>query len=163
MAEVCQDWENSTAGVEELGVRRVVTRGSIALSSEGGAFTRLLFPFKLYAGGPLGSGEQYISWIHMADQVGAIRYLIDNQAARGVFNLSSPNPVTNKEFAQTIGKVMRRPSFIPVPEFAFRTMFGEVSTVVVDGQRVHPKRLQEIGYQFKFPELEPAVRETLGK
>ena len=163
MAEVCQGWENSTAGVEELGVRRVVTRGSVALSTEGGAFTRFLFPFKLYAGGPLGSGKQYISWIHMADQVSAIRHLIEDQMARGAYNLSSPNPVTNKEFTQTIGKVMGRPSFIPVPEFAFRTMFGEVATVVVDGQRVLPKRLQELGYEFKFPALEPAIRDILRK
>jgi len=163
MAEVCQGWENSTAGVEELGVRRVVTRGSVALSTEGGAFTRLLFPFKLFAGGPLGSGKQYISWIHMADQVGAIRHLIEDQMAHGAYNLSSPNPVTNKEFAQTIGKVLGRPSFIPVPEFAFRTMFGEVATVVVDGQRVLPKRLQELGYQFKFPALEPAICDILRK
>jgi len=162
-ADVCQQWEDSTAQVEELGVRRVITRGAIALTTEGGAFTRLMFPFKFFIGGPLGNGRQYISWIHMADQVDVIRYLIDNQAASGVYNLSSPNPVTNKEFAQTIGKVMGRPSFIPVPEFAFRTMFGEVSTVVVDGQRVVPKRLQELGYQFKFPELEPAIRNILGK
>ncbi len=162
-AGVCQQWEDSTAQVEELGVRRVITRGAIALTTEGGAFTRLMFPFKFFVGGPLGNGRQYISWIHMADQVGVIRYLIDNQAASGVYNLSSPNPVTNKEFAQTIGKVMGRPSFIPVPEFAFRTMFGEVSTVVVDGQRVVPKRLEELGYQFKFPVLEPAIRDILRK
>ena len=99
----------------------------------------------------------------MADQVGAIRHLIEDQMARGAFNLSSPNPVTNKEFAQTIGKVMGRPSIIPVPDFAFRAMFGEVSTVVVDGQRVLPKRLQDLGYNFKFPELAPAIRDTLGK
>lgn len=162
-ADVCQQWEDSSRGVEELGVRRVVTRGSIALSIEGGAFLRLMFPFRFFIGGPLGSGKQYISWIHIADQVGVIRFLIDNQMASGVYNLSSPNPVTNKEFAQTIGKVMGRPSFIPVPEFAFNTMFGEVSTVVVDGLRVLPQRLQELGYQFKFPELEPAIRNILGK
>ena len=99
----------------------------------------------------------------MADQVAATRFLIDNSDARGVYNLSSPNPMTNKEFAQTIGTVMGRPAIIPVPEFAFRTMFGEVSTVVVDGQRVIPKRLQELGYQFKYPELEPAIRNILRK
>jgi len=162
-AGVCQQWEDSTKGVEENGVRRVVTRGGIALTTQGGAFTRLMFPFKFFVGGPLGSGKQYISWLHMADQVAATRFLIDNSDARGIYNLSSPNPMTNKEFAQTIGTVMGRPAIIPVPEFAFRTMFGEVSTVVVDGQRVIPKRLQELGYQFKYPELEPAIRNILGK
>ena len=163
MARLCQEWENSSAQVVELGVRRVVTRGSIVLSSEGGAFTRLIFPFKLFVGGPLGSGRQYISWIHMTDQVGAIRFLMENRKANGVYNLSAPNPVTNRKFAKTLGKVMGRPSLVPVPEFAFRTMFGEVSTVVVDGQRVLPKRLLESGYQFQFPQLEPAIRDTLGK
>jgi len=163
MARLCQEWENSTADVVELGVRRVVTRGSIALSTQGGALTRLMFPFKFFVGGQLGSGNQYISWIHMDDQVDAIKFLIDNQEANGVYNLSSPNPVTNREFAKNLGQVMGRPSFIPVPEFAFRTMFGEVATVVVDGQRVLPKRLLELGYQFQFPQLEPALRETLGK
>jgi uncharacterized protein (TIGR01777 family) len=162
MARICQEWENSSAQVVELGVRRVVTRGSIALSAEGGAFTRLMFPFKLFVGGPLGSGNQYISWIHMADQVGAIRFLMDNSQANGVYNLSAPNPVTNRKFAKTMGKVMGRPSLVPIPEFIFRTMFGEVSTVVVDGQRVLPKRLLELGYQFQFPQLEPAIRDTLG-
>ena len=99
----------------------------------------------------------------MADQIAATRFLIEHQDARGVYNLSSPNPVKNKEFAQTLGRVMGRPSFIPVPEFAFRTMFGEVATVVVDGQRVIPKHLQELGYPFKFPELEPAIRNILEK
>jgi hypothetical protein len=141
----------------------VVTRGAIALTTKGGALTRLMFPFKFFVGGPLGSGEQYISWIHMADQIAGTRFLIENQDARGVYNLSSPDPVKNKEFAQTLGKVMGRPSFIPVPEFAFRTMFGEVATVVVDGQRVIPKRLQDLGFKFQFPELEPAIRNILGK
>jgi uncharacterized protein (TIGR01777 family) len=162
-AGVCQQWEDSTAQVEALGVRRVVTRGAIALTTEGGALTRLMFPFKFFVGGPLGSGKQYISWLHMADQIAATRFLINNSEASGAYNLSSPNPVTNKEFAQTLGKVMGRPSFIPVPEFAFRTAFGEVSTVVVDGQRVIPERLQDLGYQFKFPELEPAIRNILTK
>jgi len=163
MARLCQEWENSSAQVVELGVRRVVTRGSIVLSTEGGAFTRLMFPFKFFVGGPLGSGRQYISWIHMADQINAIRFLIDNQKANGVYNLSAPNPVTNREFAKTLGQAMGRPSFVPVPEFAFRAMFGEVSTVVVDGQRVLPKRLLELGYQFQFPQLEPAILDTLEK
>ena len=162
-AGVCQQWEDSTAQVEQLGVRRVITRGAIALTTDGGALTRLMFPFKFFVGGPLGSGKQYISWIHMADQIAATRFLIEHQDARGVYNLSSPNPVKNKEFAQTLGRVMGRPSFIPVPEFAFRTMFGEVATVVVDGQRVIPKHLQELGYPFKFPELEPAIRNILEK
>jgi uncharacterized protein (TIGR01777 family) len=133
------------------------------LSSQGGAFTRLLLPFKFFAGGPLGSGRQVLSWIHLADEASAIRFLIENQAARGVYNLTAPAPLTNAEFAKALGKVMGRPSFMPVPGFVFKLMFGEVATVVLDGQRVLPQRLQALGYAYKFPGAEAAIRDLLGK
>ena len=163
MAALCQAWEASTAEVEALGVRRVIIRTGVVLSSQGGAFTRLLLPFKLFAGGPLGSGRQVLSWIHLADEAGAIRFLIENPAASGVYNLTAPGPLTNAEFAKTIGKVMGRPSFMPVPGFVFRLLFGEVATVVLDGQRVLPQRLQALGYGFKFPAAEPAIRDLLNR
>ena len=163
LAKTCQAWEDSTAEVESLGVRRVTIRTGVVLSIEGGAFARLLLPFKLFAGGPLGSGKQYLSWIHMADQVGAIRFLIENPVAQGVYNLTAPQPVTNAVLARTIGQVMGRPSFIPVPAFVFRMLFGEVATVVVDGQRVLPNRLQQLGYNFQFKQIEEAVCNLLGK
>ena len=163
LAKTCVDWENSTAETENLGVRRVVIRTGVVLSTRGGAFSRLLLPFKFFAGGPLGSGKQYLSWIHMADQVGAIRFLIENPAAEGVYNLTAPQPATNAVIAKSIGRVMGRPSFVPVPAFIFKLMFGEVSTVVLDGQRVLPTRLQQLGYAFRFSQIDEAVRNLLGK
>jgi uncharacterized protein (TIGR01777 family) len=163
LAKTCQAWEGSTEEVEGLGVRRVIIRTGVVLSIQGGAFVRLLLPFKLFAGGPIGNGKQYLSWIHMADQVGAIRFLIENPVAQGVYNLTAPQPVTNAVLARTIGQVMGRPSFIPVPAFVFRMLFGEVATVVVDGQRVLPNRLQQLGYSFQFKQIEEAVRNLLRK
>jgi hypothetical protein len=163
LASTCLAWEGSTQDAEALGVRRVVIRSGVILSTRGGAFTRLLFPFKFFVGGPFGNGKQYLSWIHIADQVDAIRYLIENPAAQGVYNLTAPQPVTNADFARTIGRVMGRPSFIPVPAFIFRLVFGEVATVVVDGQRVMPSRLLQLGFPFKYVQAEEAVRELLGK
>lgn len=163
LARMCIDWEASTVGVEGVGVRRVIARTGVVLSMRGGAFPRLLLPFKLFAGGPMGNGRQYLSWIHMADEVAAMRFLIENQAAEGVFNLTASHPITNGEFAKILGGVMGRPSFIPVPGFAMRLAFGEVATVVVDGQRVLPKRLMAQGFTFRFAETEPAVRELLKK
>jgi uncharacterized protein (TIGR01777 family) len=111
----------------------------------------------------MGNGRQYISWIHIADEVGAIQFLIENQEARGIINLTAPVPVTNAEFVRIIGHVMGRPSFLPLPAFVLRLMFGEVSTTVLDGQRVLPRRLEALGYQFIYPEAEMAIRELLGK
>jgi uncharacterized protein (TIGR01777 family) len=163
LAKTTQQWESITLPAEEMGVRRVIIRSGVVLALEGGAFNRLLLPFKLFAGGPMGSGKQYLSWIHIQDEVNIVRFLMENQEAYGAFNLTSPNPQTNHRFASTLGKVMRRPSFIPIPGFVLRLMFGEVATIVLDGQRVLPKRLQELGYQFKFPELELALRNLLCK
>ena len=128
---------------------------------EGGIFTRLALPFKLFAGGPLGDGRQVLAWIHLEDYVRALRFLIENSSARGVYNLTAPNPVTNKEFAKILGRVMRRPSFIPVPGFAMKLAFGEVAEVALGGQNVIPRRLQEAGFEFRYPEVEPALRALL--
>jgi uncharacterized protein len=103
-----------------------------------------------------------MSWIHLADEVWAIRLLLKNKSAGGTFNLTAPQPVTNREFSRTLGRIMKRPSFVPVPAFAFRRMFGEVSTIVLDGQCVLPKHLLDLGFTFLFPSLEPALRELLG-
>ena len=162
LANVSTEWEASTKGVEELGVRRVVIRTAVVLSSEGGALERLLLPFRLFVGGPLGSGSQWMSWIHMHDQVRAIRFLIENQSASGAFNLSA-NALTNNEFAAVAGKVMRRPSFLRVPAFALRLLLGEMSTVVLEGQRVSAQKLIQLGFKFSFPDLEPALKDLLKK
>lgn len=163
MARVCQEWEDSTGAVEAIGVRRVVLRTGVVLSMQGGAFTRLLMPFKFFAGGPMGNGRQYLSWIHMADQVAAMRFLIEHAEAQGVYNLTAPEPVSNAAFVRSLGKVMGRPSFLPVPGFALRMLFGEVATVVLDGQCVLPQRLQQLGYAFQFAQAEAAIRDLLKK
>lgn len=158
-AQVCKQWEPSSAAVKEMGVRHVVIRTGIPLSFEEGALARLAFPFRMFAGGPLGSGKQYFPWIHPADQTGAIRFLIETADAAGPFNLTAPNPVTNAEFSRILGKVMGRPSLIPAPAFAFNLAFGEVAAIVLNGWRAVPKRLLELGYKFQFTDAEAALRD----
>ena len=157
------EWENSTAPVESLGVRRAVIRSGVVLSTVGGAFSLMMLPFRLFVGGPFGSGRQWFSWIHIADQVRAIRFLIENDAPNGPFNLAAPGPVTNADFGRTLGRVLRRPSFIPAPAFALRLFLGEMSTVLLDGQRAVPRRLLDLGFNFCFPEVETALRDILDR
>jgi uncharacterized protein (TIGR01777 family) len=159
--EVAVEWEASTAPVEAMGVRRVIIRSGVVFSAEGGALPRMLLPFRLFAGGPLGSGRQWFPWIHIADEVGAMRFLVENQAASGPFNLTAPNLLTNAEFSRVAGRVLRRPAFVPVPAFALRLLFGEMSTVLLEGQRAISRRLQESGFTFRFPEAEGALRDLL--
>ncbi len=163
-AQVCVAWENSTAGVEELGVRRAVIRtGGVVLSLEGGAFPFMLLPFKLFVGGPLGSGKQWFSWMHIADEVRAIRFLIDSPQAQGAFNLAAPHMLTNAEFSRILGQVLRRPAAFPTPAFALRLLFGEKADVLLGSQRQAPARLQALGFHWQFPEAEAALRDLLGK
>lgn len=161
LAQTCVAWEASTEPVEELGVRRVVIRSGVVLDMQGGALPKLVLPFRFFAGGPIGSGRQWFPWIHYYDEVEAIRFLIKTEAASGSFNLSTPNPMRQRDFAKTIGKVLKRPAFAPAPGFVFKIIFGEMSTVLLDGQQVIPQRLQELGYQFKFPHLEEAISDIL--
>jgi hypothetical protein len=161
LANLCKDWENSTADVEQLGVRRVVLRTGLPLTLKGGAFSSLILPFRFFAGNTFGSGDQYYPWIHFEDCVAAIRFLIDDPESSGAFNLSAPNPVTNREFAHTLGRVMHRPAFFPIPRFAVELPFGEVATVVMDGQRAIPAKLQKAGFEFHFTDLEPALKEII--
>jgi uncharacterized protein (TIGR01777 family) len=162
LARVCSEWEVSTAQVEQLGVRRVVIRtGGVALSTEGGAFPFMLLPFRLFAGGPLGNGNQWFSWIHIADEARAIRFLIENSNATGAFNLCSPNPIRNGEFSHILGKVLRRPSFLPVPGFALQLAFGEKAGLLTGSQKQFPKRLLELGFTFQYPDAESALRDLL--
>jgi uncharacterized protein (TIGR01777 family) len=157
-----EEWEPSTAPVEEMGVRRVIVRTGLLLDAKEGALPRLLLPFRLFVGGPMGSGKQWYSWIHLRDEVRAQRFLIETEEANGAFNLTAPNPVTNGELARIIGKVMGRPSFIPVPGFALRLAFGEVAEVVLQGQRAVPQGLLDLGFKFEFSEAEPALQDLLG-
>ncbi len=161
LAQICAEWEASTVPVEAKGVRRAIIRTGVVLSPDGGALPRMLLPFKLFAGGPLGSGRQWFPWIHLADEVAAIRYLIDHQTARGPFNLTAPTPLTNAEFGRVLGRVLGRPAVMPTPGFALRLAFGEMATVLLDGQQAVPRRLQELGFTFRFPEAEAALRNLL--
>jgi len=159
LAQVAVQWEAATAPVEAMGVRRVVIRTAVVFSRTGGVLPLMLLPFRLFIGGPVGGGKQYVAWIHLADEVGAIRFLIENPAASGPFNLVAPDVMTNAEVSRVIGRVLRRPSWFPLPAFAMRLMFGEVATLLLEGQRAQPKRLLELGYTFRFPTLEAALRD----
>ena len=161
LASVCQDWEASTAELDSLGIRRPIIRTGVVLSKNGGALPKMLMPIKMFVGGPIGSGQQYFPWIHLQDEVAAIRWLIDNPKARGVYNLSALRPLTNKEFTHAIGKVLGRPTFMPIPAFAMKTLFGEMSALLLDGQREMPARLVKEGFKFKFVDAEAALRDVL--
>ena len=157
LANLSKQWEASSEPIEDLGIRRVVIRTGVVLSGKGGALRSLLFPYKYYFGGRIGDGRQYYSWIHIEDEVNAILFLIETENARGVFNLSSPNPVTNNEFGKTISTVMNRPHYLPIPGFFMRLAFGEVAYMVLEGQRVLPTRLLKEGFNFKYPDLPEAL------
>ncbi len=161
LARLAVDWEASSAEVETRGVRRAIIRTGLPLGLHGGAFPLMRLPFLFFAGGPLGSGSQGLPWIHLEDEVRAIRFLIERPDARGAFNLAAPQPVTNRQFARTLGKVMRRPSIVPAPAFAMRLALGETASVLLTGQRAIPARLAEMGFAFKFVELEDALRDVL--
>ena len=160
-AKLCLEWEASSKPVETLGVRRMVTRNGVVLSTNGGALRPMLLPYKMYVGGPIGSGRQVHSWIHIADEISAIQFLIKNDNLQGVYNLTSPQPVTNDEFGRTIGKVMGRPHYFPVPRLAMQLAFGEVASMLLEGQRAIPKKLIDAGFQFKFPFLSDALKNLL--
>lgn len=160
LAEVCKEWEASTAEVETLGVRRPVIRSGVVLSTKGGVLPLMSLPVKLFAGGPIGSGKQQISWIHLDDEVKGIRFLIENANARGAFNLSAPEPLPNLAFTKAMGRALSRPVWLPTPGFAFKVAFGELGdTLLLKGQRVIPQHLQESGYSFHYPEAEGALRD----
>jgi uncharacterized protein len=161
LARICVDWERAARGAEPLGVRAAMVRTGVVLDNEGGALKKLLVPFKMGGGGPVGSGNQWMSWIHYEDLVGILLLALDNGGARGPINGTAPNPVTNRDFAKALGRALHRPSFLPTPGFALRLMLGEVAEALVTGQRVLPKRAQALGYSFKFPQLDAALAHLL--
>jgi len=159
LANLSIQWEASSKNVEKCDVRRVVIRSGVVLDAHGGALRPLIFPYKLFIGGPVGDGNQVLSWIHIDDEVNAIRFIISNHDASGVFNLTSPNPITNNEFGKTISKVLKKPHYLPIPAFLMRLALGEVADLVVEGQTVLPKKLLDLGYKFKFPTLDVALKD----
>jgi len=165
LAGVCVAWEDAARPAAEAGLRVAWIRTGLVLHPSGGVLKQLLLPFKLGAGGRLGKGTQYMSWITLADEVGAIRAIVDDPALGGPVNLTAPNPVTNAEFTATMGKVLGRPTAIPTPLLPLRLRYGAelVQHLLLDGQRVLPAKLQGAGYEFGHSELEPALRALLGK
>jgi uncharacterized protein (TIGR01777 family) len=158
LAGVCRDVENSLEKIEQLGVRCVAIRSGIVLGRNGGAFEKLVKPFRFYLGGHLGSGRQWFSWIHLDDEVAAIKFLMENENLKGAFNLTAPEPVTMKEFCGILGKVLHRPAWLNVPAFAARLAFGQMADeMLLSGQRVLPKRLLNTGFNFKYTEVEQAL------
>ncbi|MFN7959670.1 MAG: TIGR01777 family oxidoreductase [Thermoanaerobaculia bacterium] len=162
LPEVCQQWEAATAELEARGVRRPRVRTGVVLSPRGGALPQIALPFRLFAGGPAGNGRQYLPWIHWQDEVAALRFLIDHPTATGPFNLTAPEPASSRDFARTLGQVLGRPSFVPAPAFALRLALGEKAALVLEGQRVMPQQLLELGFRFRFPELRAALEDLLG-
>jgi uncharacterized protein len=152
------DWEAEADRAEELGVCVVLPRTGVVLSESGGALEKMLPFFKLGIGGPVAGGDQYVPWVHLDDVVGALLFALDNDALRGPVNVTAPEPVTNKELSRTLGKVLHRPAFAPVPALAVKTLYGEMASIVTTGQRAVPARLQELGYEFRQPDLEQALR-----
>ncbi len=157
LARVCVAWEKSALTARAAGVRVVLLRIGVVLDKEGGALTAMLTPFKLGVGGPVGSGRQWMPWVHHADLVGLLLLGLDRADAGGPINGTAPQPVTNKEFGKALGRALHRPAFLPTPGFALRLMLGEVADVIVNGQRVRPREALRLGYQFRFPTIEEAL------
>ncbi|HSI88827.1 MAG TPA: TIGR01777 family oxidoreductase [Pyrinomonadaceae bacterium] len=158
LSDVCKEWEAESRRAEDLGIRTVLLRTGIVLSKDGGALGTMLTPFKFGVGGVVGSGKQWMSWVSLEDEIRAIVYALENENIRGAVNVTSPNPVTNEEFTKTLGEVLYRPTFLPLPEFAVNLVFGEMGdALLLDSTRVVPKRLEDNGFDFKHPHLKEAI------
>lgn len=162
LAEVAKEWEAEARRAEDAGIRTVLQRTGIVLSKDGGALGTMLLPFRLGVGGVIGSGKQWMSWISMDDQIEAINFALENENIRGAVNAVAPNPVTNEEFTKTMGDVLYRPTFIPLPEFAVSMLLGEMGdALLLSSTRVLPKRLEDAGFEFKYPELKSALEHAI--
>jgi len=161
LAEVSQEWEKQAALAESLGVRVARIRTGVVLGKSGGALERMLPPFKAFVGGKVGSGKQWMSWIHLDDLVGIICHALENPMS-GPFNGTAPNPVTNSEFTAQLAAALHRPAVFPVPGFALKAIFGEMAEILLGSQRVLPKATEAAGYKFQYPELGPALRAAMG-
>ncbi|MHC4635903.1 MAG: TIGR01777 family oxidoreductase [Planctomycetota bacterium] len=162
LADVARQWEQSVNGVKALGVRLATIRLGIVLGAHGGFISRLVPPFRFFLGGHPGSGKQWLSWIHIEDVIGVIRFLVKNADCEGAFNVTAPQPIFSKNFYNILGKAMHRPAVFPMPAFALKLMLGEIATeLLLSSQRVVPQKLLEAGYRFKFPDLNYAFRDVL--
>jgi uncharacterized protein (TIGR01777 family) len=161
LARTCVAWEASAAPLAEMGLRVAWLRTGLVLAADGGVLARLLLPFRLGVGGPFGDGRQFMPWIHVADWVALVRWVIETSAASGALNASAPEPVSNAELAATLGRVLRRPHVVRAPAFALRTVLGEMADAVLTGQRAVPARAVAQGFRFTFETLEPALRDLV--
>ncbi len=161
LAEVCQEWESEAQKATNLGIRVVMVRIGLVLGLGGGLLTQVLPPFKMGVGGILGSGRQWMSWVHVDDVVGIVLHALENSEIRGPLNATAPTPVRNTEFTKTLGAVLRRPTLLPVPTFGLKLMMGEFADFVVLSQNVVPEKTEVSGYEFRYPTLESALRDLL--
>jgi uncharacterized protein (TIGR01777 family) len=160
LAEVCQAWEQEAQAAEALGVRVVRVRIGVVLDSRGGALQRMLPPFRMGVGGKLGSGRQWMSWIHLEDLAAMFQFALDHPV-RGAFNGVAPYPVSNSEFTRTLSQALRRPAIFPVPAFALKLLFGEMSEILLGSQRVAPAAAEAAAFRFRYPQLAPALADLL--
>jgi len=160
LGRITSDWEAEASAAEQLGVRVVRTRTGVVLAEGAGALAKMLPFFKLGVGGPVAGGRQYMPWIHLDDVVGGMLFCLDTEAASGPVNLTAPEPVTNKELSRTLGRVLKRPAFAPVPGFVVKVLYGDMARIVTTGVRAVPVKLRELGYEFRRPDLEDALRDA---
>lgn len=162
LAQTCREWEAESRRAEDAGIRTVLLRTGIVLSKDGGALATMLLPFKMGVGGVIGDGKQWMSWISLDDEIRAIEFVLEHEEVRGAVNLVSPNPVTNQEFTAALGEVLYRPTFIPLPEFAVSMLLGEMGDeLLLSSTRVVPARLEQLGFEWQFPDLKPALEHVL--
>jgi uncharacterized protein (TIGR01777 family) len=162
-SELCFAWEAAALRAEELGIRVVLVRTAPVLAARGGMLARLLPPFRLGLGGRMGSGRQWMPWIHLEDEVGLIDFLLHHEECRGPYNACAPNPVRNAEFARTLGRVLHRPALLPAPACVLRLALGEMAGLLLGGQHLQPQRTLDAGYRFRFPDLEAALADLLAR
>lgn len=161
LAELAADWENEALEGSKKGLSVAITRFGVVLGRDGGALAQMVLPFRFFAGGPLGSGKQWMSWIHIEDLCKAAMFLMDNTKIEGPVNFCSPEPVQNKSLAKVIGAILKRPSFMPAPGFAINLILGEFGSVILKGQRVIPLKLMQNGFTFKYPDVQSALSDLL--
>ena len=163
LAQMTVKWEAATQPVEALGMRRVVTRAAVILARKGGLFPLMALPVRLFFGGKLGDGSQAMPWIHLADQLRAMQFLLENEGSRGAYNLIAPTPISNAEFMRAIARTLHRPFWFHVPKFLLKLALGEMSVLITEGRYSQPRRLLEEGFEFKFPEIEKALENIYSK
>jgi len=161
--QLCADWEQAARKAEQFGVRVCLIRTGLVIAEDGGLLKRMLLPFRLGLGGRLGSGRQWMSWIHREDWIAIVQAMINNASMQGAYNATAPNPVTNREFTQTLAYCLNRPALLPVPDWLLKTMLGEMSELVLGSQRVMPERLLAQDFEFQYPDLVSALKHALLK